>query len=245
VLGLQVAIATTRTIIKDNGRTEMVRRDTLFIKYLEAMDYASQAIEHSRAMWSATRLAVLNAKLVRCRIQAETGELAYDERFRTAYRDEMLDLILRAAMAGAGAKMGNIQIFDSKSGRLSIQAHAGFSTVFLDHFQITETGHLACGAAFKSGQRVIVEDTANSEIFQEHEDLEVILDAGVRAVQSTPLFDSENSLIGVLSTHYTVPTIPTAENLKVIDHFSIWASQLIEWHAMGLPRGKHHRFPDD
>lgn len=42
-------------------------------------------------------------------------------------------------------------------------------------------------------------------------------DAGARAVQSTPLLGPSGQVIGMLSTHYERPHIPSPEELQAID----------------------------
>jgi hypothetical protein len=48
----------------------------------------------------------------------------------------------------------------------------------------------------------MVEDVTESPVFHGTLALEVLLDAKVRAVQSTPLVGSSGAILGVLSTHW-------------------------------------------
>jgi hypothetical protein len=50
-----------------------------------------------------------------------------------------------------------------------------------------------------------VGDVAESRIFAQTAQLEVILDAGVRAVKSLPLIGSKGQMLGMLSVHYRRP----------------------------------------
>jgi GAF domain-containing protein len=59
-----------------------------------------------------------------------------------------------------------------------------------------------CGTAARLGSRVIIEDVTQSKIFAGQAALKVLLDAGVRAVQSTPLLSSSGKLLGMISTHF-------------------------------------------
>jgi two-component sensor histidine kinase len=69
----------------------------------------------------------------------------------------------------------------------------------------------------KSGERVIVEDVRESEIFAAQPSKEVLLDAGVRAVTSTPLLASTGSLLGMISTHFAKPHLPDERALRLMD----------------------------
>jgi two-component sensor histidine kinase len=45
----------------------------------------------------------------------------------------------------------------------------------------------------------------------------VLLDAGVRAVQSTPLIDSKGEVLGMISTHFKMPHRPSERELHLLD----------------------------
>src|SRR5215472_11573255 len=112
-----------------------------------------------------------------------------------------LEEILRAAIEITDAKMGNIQERDT-AGVLTLAAQVGFGQPFLEHFaQVSAHSGTACGGALSSGRRVLVEDVTNSPVFGDSPSRQVLLSAGVRAVQSTPLFDRSNELLGVFSLH--------------------------------------------
>jgi signal transduction histidine kinase/CheY-like chemotaxis protein len=104
---------------------------------------------------------------------------------------ECLEGILDAAIAITGADKGNIQLLDVASGALKIAAQRGFEQSFLDFFANVDRGETAaCGAALQSAERVIVEDVTQSEIFAGQPALDVMLEAGARAVQSIPLISA-------------------------------------------------------
>ena len=84
----------------------------------------------------------------------------------------------------------------------------------------------ACGTALKSRGRVIVEDVTQSQIFRGTPALEVLLDAGVRAVQSTPLIAGSGFMAGVISTHWSSPYRPSDRDLFSLD---LLVSNLSEW----------------
>ena len=86
----------------------------------------------------------------------------------------------------------------------------------------------ACGAALLRGQRVIVEDVANSEIFAGSVALPVMLAANARAVQSTPLLNRSGQILGMFSTHYQRPHRPTDHELRLLDVLARQAADLLE-----------------
>ena len=112
----------------------------------------------------------------------------------------LLHDILDAAIGITGAHMGNIQLLEGD--RLRITAQRGFDAPFLEFFDAVHGDQAACGTALQRGERVIVDDVANSSIFMETQALEVMMAAGARAVQSTPLVSRSGRVLGMFSTHY-------------------------------------------
>jgi PAS domain S-box-containing protein len=137
-----------------------------------------------------------------------------------------LQEILDAAIGITSADMGNIQLLDSKLGRLRIAASCGFERPFLDYFDSVHEGQASCGTAMARQERVIVEDVTFSPIFVGTPALDVLLAAGVRAVQSSPLVGRSGRLVGMLSTHYRAPGRPTDRDLRILD---LLARQAADW----------------
>lgn len=137
-----------------------------------------------------------------------------------------LNWVVSAALQITGAEMGNLQLADPASGNLYIAAQYGFHRPFLEFFECVHENQAACGKALKSRGRIIVEDITESPIFRGTPALEVLLDAGVRAVQSTPLIAGSGFMAGVISTHWSSPYRPGDRDLFSLDLF---ASNLSDW----------------
>jgi len=141
---------------------------------------------------------------------------------------ELLDVILRAAIDITHADMGNVQLLD-EPGRLTIVAQRGFEQPFLDFFRHVEAGdRSACAATLDSRRRVVVDDVTQSSVFQDAESLNVLLAAGVRAVQSTPLVSLSGTLLGVLSTHTRTAAPFSDDDFGWLDLLARQAADLIE-----------------
>jgi signal transduction histidine kinase/CheY-like chemotaxis protein len=137
----------------------------------------------------------------------------------------LLDIV-DAAIAITSADMGNIQLLDRGSGALRIVANRGFAKPFLHYFRAVHDNGTACGTAMQNGGRVVVEDVTTSPMFADSPALGVLLEAGVRAVQSTPLIGRSGQLVGMLSTHYRAPRVPGERDLRVLD---LLARQAADW----------------
>ena len=140
-----------------------------------------------------------------------------DPHFLRRYLHSMLMTMVDSAIQITGADMANLQLFDPASAALCIEAQRGFSQPFLEFFGRVNDEHAACGTAFKSRKRVIVEDVSESTIFLGMPALEVMLDAGARAVQSTPLVGSSGCVLGMISTHWNRPWRPCNRHLLQLD----------------------------
>jgi hypothetical protein len=141
--------------------------------------------------------------------------------------DEVLNEILDAAIEVTEADFGNIQLVDESFLRIVVQR--GFSAEFLNFFQkVSHKSTAACGAALLGGSRVIVEDVATEELFRGTPAREVLLRAGIRAVQSTPLAGPSGEVYGMLSTHYRGSRRPAERALRYLDLLASQAGQVLE-----------------
>ncbi len=142
----------------------------------------------------------------------------------SAILGEMLDL----ALTVTGADMGNIQLLDDAEGVLRIIAHRGFENPFLEFFAAVDHGTGSCGAALGRGERVIVADVTKSPIFVGTAGLNVLLEAGVRAVQSTPLITRTGEVLGMLNTHYRTPNATEKMDYQLLDLLARQVAEVID-----------------
>ncbi|WP_378956798.1 GAF domain-containing protein [Pelosinus sp. sgz500959] len=142
---------------------------------------------------------------------------------------EISNIILETAIDLAGADMGTFQLLDAESDVLKITAQLGFKQPFLDFFATVHAGcGAACGAALAERNRVFVENVSESPIFVGTPALEVLLTAGVRAVQSTPLISRSGRLVGMIATHYREKVERGKFDLTYIDLLCGQAADIIE-----------------
>jgi len=134
--------------------------------------------------------------------------------------------VLDAALEITGARMGNVQLLDH--GALKIVAQRGFHAPFLEFFAEVRHGPASCGEAMRRGERVLVEDITSSPIFANSRALEVLLEAGARAVQSTPIVNHSGALVGMFSTHFCEPHRPDPRELRLLDLLARQAGAFIE-----------------
>ncbi|GEM_PF-2414802 len=148
--------------------------------------------------------------------------------FREADLRALLEESLETAIDITGADMGKIQLFDEASSALRMMVHRGFDQRFLNFFATIGVGRAACGEAARRRERVVIENIAESQIFAGTPELDVMLEAGVKAIQSTPLISRGGRLVGVLSTHYRATCRPDEQNLRLLDVLARQVTDLIE-----------------
>jgi PAS domain S-box-containing protein len=145
----------------------------------------------------------------------------------TAEPHVVLDQALVAAMQIQAADFGHVQINDRQAGGLVIVAQRNFQPEFLDNFALVRLDDgCACGRAFRTQARVIIEDVETDESFAPHR--RCAAEAGFRAVQSTPLLGHRGEVLGVLSTHFREPHRPADAELRATDLYVRLVSQMLE-----------------
>jgi GAF domain-containing protein len=151
------------------------------------------------------------------RWRGAVAKLGYQRATQVAFRSSavggsngeavsVLNAVLRRAMRIDRCEMANAQVFDRELGGLRLVAHSGFNDDFLDFFSVVDGVESACGRALRSGEPVWVTDTRNSPIFAGTPALDVMTDAGSRAVASVPVISPSGRLLAMISTHHPRPT---------------------------------------
>jgi PAS domain S-box-containing protein len=175
---------------------------------------AEQAIQTLNAQLSAdlsamTRMQHLSTRLV----AAEDFESLFGE-------------IADAGIEITRADMGHIQLLED--GVLKMVSHRGFAAPFVDFFSAAGRSGGAWDAALECRRRVIVEDAATSPVFSGPA-RDMVLKAGARAVQATPLLSrSGGRVLGVFSTYWRTPRQPSEHELRLLDILARQAADLIE-----------------
>ncbi len=144
----------------------------------------------------------------------------------TGRLEPVLQEIMEAAVAIAGAEKGTLQL--AREDALDIVAHHGHEGPFLDFFASAENVASVCGEATRRGRRVVVEDVEASPLFAGTQSLPILRNAGVRAVQSTPLMSRKGELLGILTTQWSSPHVPDEHDLWRLDLLARQAADIIE-----------------
>jgi GAF domain-containing protein len=147
-------------------------------------------------------------------------------------QEAVLNQVLLACTELLGANRGNVQLLDEGAGALRIVTQIGFDQDFLDEFQSVPVGHgSVCSEALARRERVVAEDVFMDERFQALRPTFARL--GLSACTSTPLFDREGKIYGMLSNHFDRPHRPSERELQLLDLYVQQAERVIELRQVG------------
>jgi len=126
--------------------------------------------------------------------------------------------MLDAAVRLTGSDFASLQLLDPQRQELQLIAHRGFpadAAAFWD--RVGADSGTTCGRALERKQRIIVPDVEEAPFIRGTIDLRVFRDAGIRAVQTTPLVARDRRLVGMMSTHWRRSYKPDRVELERID----------------------------
>ncbi|MDP9112383.1 MAG: PAS domain S-box protein [Acidobacteriota bacterium] len=85
-----------------------------------------------------------------------------------------------------------------------------------------------CGQVLRTGKRAIAGDVETCDFLAGTGGMAALLDAGIRAAQSTPLISRSGKMLGMISSHWRKPHAPTERDLRLLDILARQAADLIE-----------------
>jgi hypothetical protein len=147
----------------------------------------------------------------------------------------LLDRALAGALFLLGADRGNVQVLDPATGSLQIVAQHGFDDAFLDYFAAVTDDSSACGRAAAERTQTVIADVSIDPRFAAHRDIAAA--SGFRAVQSTPLTDYADRVLGVMSIHYPDPYRPPDRDLLLMRRFGQRVGVIMADHLSAFPDG--------
>jgi len=114
-------------------------------------------------------------------------------------------------------------------GELKLLGHYGFSDEAARFWAwVRADSKCTCGVAIMKRERVIASDVANTPYMMGTADQATCLAAGILAVQTTPLLSRTGDLVGMISTHWKHPHMPSERDLRLLDILARLAADLIE-----------------
>jgi anti-anti-sigma regulatory factor len=142
------------------------------------------------------------------------------------YRRQMIEAVLREALAVGQAPAGYVQCVDPAVNVLTLETHHGCAETFLDHLVRGRDDGTADAVARIRGRRVSVPDVAADALLSD-ECRRALLSTGAYALQSVPVLSSAGSCTGVITLHWPeAGHRPTAAQAEA---FGVLASDMAAW----------------
>lgn len=88
--------------------------------------------------------------------------------------------------------------------------------------------HSSFTQALKFGQRAVIPDFEAWDQIVGTEDLDAFRGPGIRSAQTTPLLSRSGELLGMISTHWSHPHLPSERDLRLLDILARQAADLLE-----------------
>jgi signal transduction histidine kinase/ActR/RegA family two-component response regulator len=185
---------------------------------------AADLIERCRAM---EEIQALNERLAD---DVKALERLQQIRTRILGSDDLkarLTEILAAAAHITGTGRGNIQLYDPGANRLRLAVSQGFGDRFVQRFEDCAYAAVCKAAGGDLAPAMWVEIAAEPAL-QGTEELQVLLEEGIKAIQSTPLISLDGRLLGRLNNYFGVPCRPRDRVLRHLDLLTRMAADFVE-----------------
>ncbi|MEU3417403.1 ANTAR domain-containing protein [Streptomyces murinus] len=135
------------------------------------------------------------------------------------YRGQMIDAVLREALALAHAPAGHVLSVDPAVNALALEARHGGTDPYLDHLGRGRDDGTAEAVARTRGRRVSMPDVATDALLSE-DSRRALLASGARALQCVPVLSSAGCCAGLITVHWPEaghrPTSTRAEALGLL-----------------------------
>ena len=160
-------------------------------------------------------------------LQAISAELTAEHNIESLY-----EKIVDAAVAIMRSDYASMQMLfpeRGSGGELRLIAFRGFNPQAAKFWEwVAADSKSTCGAALRTGKRVMAADIVNCEFMAGSEDQETYLQTGIRACQTTPLMGRGGNVVGMISTHWRNPHHPSKHDFRLFDILARQAADLIE-----------------
>ncbi|HEY7901295.1 MAG TPA: chemotaxis protein CheB, partial [Caulobacteraceae bacterium] len=145
-----------------------------------------------------------------------SAELIHEQQVERLY-----EKLVEAAAIIMGSEYASMQMFHPErgnGGELQLLAFRGFNPRAAAFWEwVRADSKSTCGIALNTKQRVVVADVSQCDFMVGTEDLEIYLQTGIHAVQTTPLIARSGTLLGMISTHWREPREPSESQLRLLD----------------------------
>ena len=114
-------------------------------------------------------------------------------------------------------------------GELRLLAFRGFNPEAARFWEwVRADSKSTCGIALRDTRRVVAADIRSCDFMADAEDQQIYLQTGIHACQTTPLIGRAGRVVGMISTHWSTPHLPSENDFLMFDVLVQQAAGLIE-----------------
>jgi len=115
------------------------------------------------------------------------------------------------------------------AGQLRLLSFRGFNPEAARFWEwVRADSKSTCGLALLTGERAIAPEIATCEFMADSEDQLTYLQTGIHACQTTPLIARTGQLVGMISTHWRIPHVPSERDLRLFDILARQTADVID-----------------
>jgi PAS domain S-box-containing protein len=144
--------------------------------------------------------------------------------------------VVTGMIALQNADLAAFQLYDPESGTPELAAHRGFQQEALEGLRDVFGRIAAWDSALRAGQCVSIEDVLAEPNFEPH--WAIAASAGFRAMQITPLVNSNGDLLGFVSTHFRQQRRFTERDRRLSLYYARQAAEMIEVKRADMAKAK-------
>jgi len=159
-------------------------------------------------------------------LQSISAEIIWEQNVQAFY-EKLVDAAV-VIMRSNFASMQRFHPERGSGGELHLLAFRSFSQESAQRWEwVNRQTPTTCSEALRTGRRIIVPDVTQCDYLGKG-GVAAYLDAGIYAVQSTPLLSRSGKLVGMISTHWRQPHQPSERELRLFDILARQAADLME-----------------
>ncbi len=146
--------------------------------------------------------------------------------------ESLYETVVDAALWIMRSDCASMQVFHPERGprgELRLIASRGFDDDAKRRWAwVSVDDHTTCAHALRTGARVITPDVARCDFMAGTAAQSALLEAGIRAAQTTPLVSRAGKTLGMITTHWLAPHHPSERDFRLLDILARQAADLIE-----------------
>lgn len=160
-------------------------------------------------------------------LQSISSELIDAHRIEVLY-ERIVDAATRI-MHSDYASMQMLYPERGTGGELRLLAFRGFNPEAAKFWEwVRADSKSTCGLALLTGRRAVAPDISSCEFMADSDDQQIYLQTGIHACQTTPLIARDGTVVGMISTHWRTPHLPSDRDFRLFDILVRQAADLIE-----------------